>query len=286
MDQPKVTPISNPVPKQNTSVPNTKSSSSVGSSIGNWGGAVVETARFAGDFANSLTHDYSAEKELAEAGKSEGSVDGISYLRQNRVDRDEIERQIHKQNVQTTGSLALSGAGAGAAIGTAINPGWGSLIGAVVGGLGGLGAGLFAGGKNHNARMRAVREAEIQAGRINNFNRSGALTTAMQQDYLKKYGDTRSQSLYGAKSGKISSAKGPVDAKATARVSNGEIIANKYDGTMYRVPGSKNNKDNKLAAVKDSDTIVTNKYGLSDYVAATGDVEGAEYMMKLMNNKD
>lgn len=265
---------------------NASSSASTGASIGDWGGAIVNTAKFGVDVVNSLQHDYSMQKELEEAGKSEGSVNGVSYLRQNRVDRDAIERQIEKQNIQTTGGLVVSGATAGAGIGTAIEPGLGTVIGGLGGALVGLGAGFLAGGKNHNERMKAVRKAEIQAGRINNLNRSGALTTAMQQDYYKTYGDTNSQSLYGAKNGKISSARGPIDAKATARVSNGEIIANKYDGTMYRVPGSKNNKDSKLAAIKDSDTIVTNKYGLSDYVAATGDVEGAEYMMKLMKDKD
>jgi len=101
----------------------------------------------------------------------------------------------------------------------------------------------------------------------------------------KEYGNSEDQYLFGAKDGKISSAEGPTDKEATARVSNGEIIANKYNGTIYRVPGKKNNKDTKLAAVKDSDTIITNKYGLSDYVAATGDIEGAEEMMNLMNKQ-
>lgn len=283
-----VVPINDPY----TSNPNLKATpqtnpqvSSSGMNWGNMGGAITSTVGFAGDFAKSLTHDYSADKELMDAGQSEGSVNGISYVRQNRVDRDEIERQIKKQNVQTTAGLTVSGAAAGAGIGS-LFPGAGTAIGAGIGAIVGFGAGLFAGGKNHNAKMRAVREAEIRAGKINNFNRSGAFTTAMQQDYAKQYGDTRTQSLYGMANGKISSSLGPIDAKATARVSNGEVIANKYNGTMYRVPGKKNNKDGKLAVVRDSDTVITNKYGLSDYVAATGDVEGAEYAMKfMMNNK-
>jgi len=50
-------------------------------------------------------------------------------------------------------------------------------------------------------------------------------------------------------------------------VSNGEIIANKFTGEMFRVPGTPNNKDSKLAFIRPSDTIISNKYGLSDYVA-------------------
>jgi hypothetical protein len=61
-------------------------------------------------------------------------------------------------------------------------------------------------------------------------------------------------------------------------VSNGEIIANKFTGEMFRVPGTPNNKDSKLAFIRPSDTIISNKYGLSDYVANTGDLEGGEAM--------
>jgi hypothetical protein len=53
---------------------------------------------------------------------------------------------------------------------------------------------------------------------------------------------------------------------------------------MYRVPGLKNNKDGKLASLSDSDTVITNKHGLSDYAWRTGDIEGAEEMMKMFGN--
>lgn len=51
---------------------------------------------------------------------------------------------------------------------------------------------------------------------------------------------------------------------------------------MYRVPGLKNNKDGKLAALNNSDTVITNKYGLSDYAWRTGDIAGAEKMMQVL----
>jgi len=60
---------------------------------------------------------------------------------------------------------------------------------------------------------------------------------------------------------------GLVDAKATAWVSNGEVIGNLKDGYAVRVPGRKNNKDTKLAALSDGDFVLSNKYGISDYAA-------------------
>ena len=90
--------------------------------------------------------------------------------------------------------------------------------------------------------------------------------------------DDVKQAFYGrAANGKqpVWSPEGLVDRKATARVSNGELIGNFEDGYVSRVPGKKNNKDTKLANLKDSDFVISNKYGLSDYAAATGDYEGA-----------
>jgi len=50
---------------------------------------------------------------------------------------------------------------------------------------------------------RRIAEAQNRALRQNDFSRSGALTTVMQQNYAREYGDTESQSLYGFKNGKI-----------------------------------------------------------------------------------
>lgn len=89
--------------------------------------------------------------------------------------------------------------------------------------------------------------------------------------------------MYGFANGKSTwSAAGSVGLGANARVSNGEIIANKYTGEMFRVPGLPNNKDGKLAFIRPSDTIISNKYGLSDYVASTGDLEGGEAMQEMI----
>ena len=100
-----------------------------------------------------------------------------------------------------------------------------------------------------------------------------------------------SDGTVGAAYGKrpVYSAFGPVSRKATARVSNGELIGNFEDGYVSRVPGTPNNKDTKLAALRPSDFVISNKFGLSDYAATTGDIEGAlnmqDILMKQYKNK-
>ena len=81
----------------------------------------------------------------------------------------------------------------------------------------------------------------------------------------------------GAAKGKapVYTPEGPSNKKATAKVSNGEVIGNFEDGYVSRIPGEKNNKDTKLANLKNSDFVISNKFGLSDYAAATGDYVGA-----------
>ena len=70
---------------------------------------------------------------------------------------------------------------------------------------------------------------------------------------------------------------------------NGELIGNFEDGYVSRVPGTPNNKDTKLAALRPSDFVISNKFGLSDYAATTGDIEGAlnmqDILMKQYKNK-
>jgi len=62
--------------------------------------------------------------------------------------------------------------------------------------------------------------------------------------------------------------------KANARVSNGEVIGNFEDG-YFRVPGSKNNKDDVKTHLGKKDFVISNKHGLSDYAWLTGDIPGA-----------
>lgn len=287
LDTPKLNPISNPVPKQDITSPTIKSGSNM--NWGNAGNAISSVVGFGGDVVKSMSFNYSADQELADAGQSEASVDDVSYVRQNRIDEDEIKRQIKKQNIQTTTGLMASGAAAGAGIGS-LFPGAGTAIGAGIGAVAGLGIGLFASDKNRNARMRAIREAEIRAGRINNFNRSGAFTTALQQDYAKTHGDSRSQSLYGASGGKepevnpitnetvkdfnVETVDGKKKDKQNSWVEQGEYIWRqaKTDEFGNEIEPEKLHyvdhgpNDGARANLKPEDGVFTQKWGIADQV--------------------
>ena len=199
----------------------------------------------------------SVDEHLADAGTSEQNINGIAYTQQNSVNAGKIMSDYDK----TTAKDFLT------------NP--------------------FRGIASIFGRSKAKREAQNAAMYANiqqNNARNDAYTKYLRLQDAKKYGNSEDQVLYAA-NGKLpkfenglASAVGMIKGEATARVSNGEVIANKDLGTMYRVPGIKNNKDGKLAALNSSDTVITNKYGLSDYVWKTGDIDGAEKMMAALTN--
>lgn len=254
--------------------------------FGSNAGAVMSAAPAAIDFVGSISsgtkYNKTADDLLQDAGSAEGNIGGVSYQTQNEIDAQQVAAQEHAENKANTIGLMGKGASLGASIGSVAGP-VGGLIGGAVGAIGGLVGGLFGGGRRHAAMRRRIAEAQNRALRQNDFSRSGALTSVLQQNYAREYGDTESQSLYGFKDGKSTwSAAGSVGLGANARVSNGEIIANKYTGEMFRVPGLPNNEDGKLAFIRPSDTIISNKYGLSDYVASTGDLEGGEAMQGMI----
>ncbi len=245
-----------------------------GTAVSNLGGAID----FVGGIASAGQFNMTADDALKDAGTSSGNIGGVGYTRQNDVDSAQISAQTSAENSANTVGLMGKGASLGASIGSVAGP-VGGLIGGAVGAIGGLVGGLFGGASRKRKMRRMIAEAKNKAFRQNDYARSGALTSAMQQQYAQEFGDTESQSLYGFVNGKQSfSAAGPTEGY-NARVSNGEIIANKFTGEMFRVPGLPNNKDGKLALIRPTDTIITNKYGLSDYVAETGDLEGGEAMM-------
>lgn len=140
-------------------------------------------------------------------------------------------------------------------------------------------ASLFGFGDNSDEIEKAMRTLNTNMANEERQNKSIAETLDARQGF---YNRTAS-----AAKGKrpVYSPFGKVNRKATARVSNGELIGNFADGYVTRVPGEPNNKDSKLAALKDSDFVISNKYGLSDYAAATGDYEGALNMQDILMRK-
>jgi hypothetical protein len=68
-------------------------------------------------------------------------------------------------------------------------------------------------------------------------------------------------------------------------VSPGEIIGNIREGWAFRVPGKKNNKDNVPANLRSEDYVISNKGGLSDIAAETGDYLGALNLQEMTLGK-
>ena len=172
--------------------------------FGTNGNAVLSAATGAIGLTTGIidAHQFNttADDALQDAGTSEGNIGGVTYERQNAVNASQISEQTSAENKVNTIGLMGNGAVTGAAIGSII-PG-GTLLGGAIGAIGGLVGGLFGAGSRKEKMERMLREARDKAYRKNDYARSGALTSAMQQQYAQQYGDTESQSLYGFSGGK------------------------------------------------------------------------------------
>jgi hypothetical protein len=109
--------------------------------------------------ANAFGGVKSQNELLGEAGSSTGTIDGISYEKQNSVDSEGNMKQLKAENTSNTLGLAASGASIGNSIG--------GPIGAVAGGLIGGIAGLFGGSSREEKLKRRIREAQQYTGRLN-----------------------------------------------------------------------------------------------------------------------
>jgi hypothetical protein len=116
----------------------------------------------------------------------------------------------------------------------------GGLIGGAAGAVLGAGLGAFTNGIMRDKAKKEIDLAERMIGRGNLFNQNQAGSTAIQNEYLQEYGDTRNQSLKGYKNGKrVQSAYGLINAKQNAWVDGGELIMNTLTGATQMVPNSK-----------------------------------------------
>lgn len=183
----------------------------------------------------------------------------------------EYERQsaLGKKIGLTTDAMGL-----GASIGGLAGPigmGIGAAAGLVLGGA----ASLLGFGDNEEDVQHNLDVLAEETSRTNRQNKSIAESQDVKDAFYNR-----------AENGKqpVWTPAGLANGKATALVSNGELIGNFEDGYVSRVPGKKNNKDTVAAALKGSDFVISNKYGLSDYAAATGDYTGALNMQNMLLN--
>lgn len=253
-----------------------------GINVGNIQTAASAAPGLIGSLHNSWTNYDSVNDIEAQYKPTSATTAGIGWTRMLKAKDGKLPGYKGGALGNVAGATA-----SGAAMGSVAGP-WGAVVGGAVGLIGsGLGE-IF----SANKQEENERKAALYMNARNNAERKWAIGTALQLNDAEENGDQYSQSLFGHANGKlpkfdigkVSTSFGQALGEATARVSNGEVIANKYTGTMYRVPGLKNNKDGKLASLSDSDTVITNKHGLSDYAWRTGDIEGAEEMMKIFGN--
>lgn len=293
----------------------TNSGGGVGKTVGlastggngfNWSGVgnvVTSGVQFAGDAINSFSVNETGEDIQQKYGTSQQNVGGVGYESQNMIDLNKEMDRVKSENTGNTLKTVGSGAALGAAAGSII-PGLGTIAGGLIGAGVGLITGIFGGEarKREYRRLLAKQNSKINA--LQDSARFSAQTKAIQQMNAREYGNSEAQYLYGAAEGKLPkysdgvdtsfiklpvysqtgkptfSAFGPVNIKPNAKVSSGEEIINVNTGSAYRIPGKKNNKDTEYAYLNPGDMVVTNKDGLSDYYAMTGDYEGTREMLK------
>lgn len=201
-------------------------------------------------------------------GRSQQYVGDVGYDSYNDINRSAELDVVNKQNTKSTLTAATAGAGTGAAIGTMIAPGIGTIIGgiggALIGGIGGL-----LGGKSKKAKAKEeLRKAQQIVDNRNEQNRSGALTEYLQQEQAQKYGDTRSQTLFGYSYGKdkvdpvtgstiedhvVETAEGPKYDKQNSWVSQGEGVWNPSTGDANYIMHGPN--DTARANLKSDDVV-------------------------------
>lgn len=259
------------------------------------GKTVVNTLGKTANVLGTLYGAYNIGNDIAHAGDtiSQSAIrdsspintyttaGGNTYTQHGGVDRKGIldyENQAAKSKkigltLDTTGFGASAGALIGSSIGTIGGPlgmGIGAGAGFLLGGL----ASLLGFGNNEDKINQMMRDQENVFAMQDRQSESDALDKDIKAAYYTDH----------AANGKIPvwSPAGLISRKATARVSNGELIGNLATGESVRIPGRKNNKDTKLAHLRDGDFVISNKYGLSDYAALSGDYIGALNMQEAL----
>ena len=161
-------------------------------------GIATSAIGFAGSVANSFGGVQSTQQLQNDAGTGYSSIGGISYTKQNDINKDMEMKQLGASNTSNTLGSTTSGMALGGAIGSVAGP-VGGLIGAGIGGVAGLVTGLFGGSSRKRKLRRKMYEAQQLTDRTNQFNRSDADTQSLQQQYAQQYGNNDGQLLYANK---------------------------------------------------------------------------------------
>lgn len=230
------------------------------------GGAITDTVGFAGDVINNFqTRAQSSADMLNNAGYSQGNISGVGYESQSGVDVAGEQSELSAKNSASTMKSVGTGAAAGASIGMVFGP-LGGAIGAVAGGLFGGVLGGAAAQRRKQQLRRNIFNAQQSATRTNIFNRSVAQSTAMQQDYYTRNGDTRMGMLnanrgkdmprYNSGKNKVWTPDGYMAGPHNSWVGKGESIVNFNDGKASMVEKGTIGVDNQKSSVQENDDNV------------------------------
>ena len=265
-----------------------------GKAIGIVGGA-YGLANMVMDFAHNKDHRTAADMWSTVNTNTYTTDKGNTYNTYSapnlQAELDYASAQKTSRNVNNTINSVGTGAAIGGVVGSVI-PGIGNLIGAGIGaGIGAAYSGLaalFGFGDTYEDTVNAFKNTQDVASLKSLQSEASSKNKDVRQGFYER---SNPDGRVGAADGKkpVYTPMGPSNKKATAKVSSGEIMGNFEDGYVSRVPGEKNNKDTKYANLKNSDFVISNKFGLSDYAAATGDYVGAlkmqDMLMKQYRNK-
>lgn len=235
-------------------------------------GMVQSAIAFGGDVLGAFNQPVKTSSELlTDAGTSQNQIGGVSYEQQNSINEDAAKSELNAQANAATQKTVGSGAAMGGSIGMAFGP-IGGAVGAVAGGL--LG-GILGGAAKRRARARLRRRifnGQQQAQRTNIFNRAGAQSNVLQQEYAQDYGDTQDDVLY-ANSGKdvlpmfnsgknmkgstkVWTPEGYQSGEHNSYVGKGESIINFNEGKGTLVTKGQIGVDNQPSSVREDDDNV------------------------------
>lgn len=248
-----------------------------------WGNAITGAAGFLSAGVNSFSPAKTSTSMLSDAGQSTGYGPGFTYVKQNSPNYGKELAELSRQNTQNTLNTATAGATAGAAFGP---------IGAGIGFLAGGITGLIGGGARKRDFMEQMKQAKLDLNAFNDYSLASGQSDFLTTDYNTKYDNSQNDLIYHAENGKMPKTKLRKGLEPNAMVSNGEIIGHVDDyGNVIdamRVGHGKDNKDTVPVHLEggkepsDNSFVITNKGGISDYVAATGDVKGGLQIQKQM----
>lgn len=224
-------------------------------------GGVQNTLQFAQSLGNAFnTKNLATENNLmANAGITEGNMDGVTYQRIGAIDGDAAMNQVKSQNTANTINATTTGATAGSSIGGAIVPGVGNLVGGAIGAIGGFVSGLFGGNKRKREMERRIFNAKQSAAYTNNYNMAGASTTALQNNYYNE-NPTGNDVIYINRGkdmkGKVWTPSGYQAGPTNSYVGKGESIIDYTNGTGTLVTKGNRGVDNQPSSVSVNDDNV------------------------------